>query len=74
MLIHENKKDVCEKLMKTLQATRYFEDLTGLEYSGVLPDGEEYVNALFRDGGRKTICVSGDSGIAMIEDIMKWLK
>lgn len=74
MLIHENKKDVCEKLMKTLQATRYFEDLTGLEYSGVLPDGEEYVNALFRDGGRKTIRVSGDSGIAMIEDIMKWLK
>lgn len=73
MLI-ENKKDICEKLMKTLQATRYFKDLTGLEYSGVLPDGEEYVNALFRDGGRKTINVTCDSGYALIEDVMKGLK
>lgn len=65
----EDKRAICEVLLPVLQMTRQLDDLTGLEYSGVLPDGSEHVTALFR-AGRKVINVSGESGIAMISDII----
>ncbi len=55
-----------------LQMTRQLNDLTGLEYSGILPTGEEYVTAFFGTS-RKVVNVSGDSGISMIYDIARIL-
>jgi len=49
-------------------------DLMDLEYSGILTCGDEYVTALFRNGSRKTINVTCDSGYALIQDVMKGLK
>lgn len=68
----EDKRAICEALLPVLQMTRQLNDLTGLEYSSASPEGVEYVTALFREG-RKVINVSGDSGIAMISDIISRL-
>lgn len=73
-ITREDKRDVCEKLLQVLQATRHMDDLMDLEYSGTLTCGEEYVTALFRNGSRKTINVTYDSGYELIKDVMKGLK
>ena len=73
-ITREDKREICEKLLQVLQTTRHLDDLVDLEYSGILTCGDEYVTALFRNGSRKTINVSGDSGYALIEDVMKGLK
>lgn len=68
----EDKKKICDLFMLTLQATRQYSDIEALNYE-VTPNGEEVVTAIFEQGGRKTANVSGDSGIAMIKDIIKGL-
>lgn len=68
----ENKRAICEALLPVLQMTRAMDDLTDLEYSGVLPYGSEYVTALFKQG-RKTVNVTGGSGIAIIIEITRSL-
>lgn len=39
-ITREDKREVCEKLLQTLQATRHMDDLVDLEYSGMLTCGE----------------------------------
>lgn len=73
-ITREDKREICEKLLQALQATRYMDDLMDLEYSGTLTCGEEYVTALFRNGSRKTINITYDSGYALIQDVMEGLK
>ena len=73
-IIREDKREVCEKLLQTLQVTRHLDDLVDLEYSGILTSGDEYVTAFFQNGSRKTINVTHDSGWALIKDVMKGLE
>lgn len=73
-ITREDKREICEKLLQVLQTTRHLDDLVDLEYSGILTCGDEYVTALFRNGSRKTINVTYDSGYALIENVMKGLK
>jgi len=73
-ITREDKREICEKLLQVLQATRHMDDLMDLEYSGTLTCGEEYVTALFRNGSRKTINITYDSGYALIQDVMEGLK
>ena len=73
-ITREDKREICEKLLQALQATRHMDELVDLEYSGMLTCGEEYVTALFRNGSRKTINVTCDSGYALIQDVMEGLK
>lgn len=68
----EDKKKVCDLFLITLQATRQYSDLEALNYERT-ESGEEVVTAIFEKGGRKSANVSGDSGIAMIKDIIKGL-
>lgn len=72
--MEENKQEICDSLLKTLQKTRHLSDLYSLIYTGKMTSGNEYVVATFRTGNRKAINVTADSGIAMIKDIVKWLE
>ena len=71
--MEEDKRQIINALTPVLQQTRQCWDLTDLEYSGHLANGDELVTAFFLSGGRKCINVSGDSGIALIIDIAKGL-
>ena len=68
----ENKQAICDALIPVLQLTRNLEDLTDLEYQ-IDPDvsGIEVVIATFRNGHRKVVDVTMDSGTAMIKDVIK---
>ncbi len=63
----ENKQKICELLLPTLQATRAADGLVSLEYKPV----REVVVATFLGGGTKERSVWGDSGVMMIQDILK---
>lgn len=62
----ENKQEILDKLLPALQATRGLSDLIDLTYD---PTGE-IVTARF-PGGPKYINVAGDSGTAMIRDVIR---
>lgn len=62
----EDKKLMCITLTLALRLTRQFEDLGYLEYNG----DSETVLAKFKNGGLRVIGVKGDSGYAMIKDIV----
>lgn len=66
-LIQEDKQLICDRLLEVLKITRGLDDLIYLKY---LPDTET-VNAHFLHGSVKTVNVWGDSGTAMIKDIIK---
>ena len=68
----ENKQLICDLLLKALQATRGACDLKFLAYENDEKRRREIVTAYFYDyRGGHIIDVTGDSGIAMIGDIMK---
>ena len=66
----EDKQLICELLLKVLQATRKFSDLKSLTYRNISLD-DETVEACFSNGCVRVVNVSMDSGIAMIEDIIR---
>ena len=66
----EDKDLICKELAKLLKLTRNQSDLKALRYE-ILDNGEEIVTVEWEGGGRKVVCVSMDSGTAMIRDIMQ---
>ena len=62
----EDKALICEMFMHVLQCTRNLDDLQSLKYD---PETET-VTAAF-PGGKKTVNVAGDSGTAMLMDILR---
>lgn len=69
----ENKFETTKLLQKTLQSTRQFEDLKSLQYR-IWEDGEEIVEAEFENGLVTSVCVTADSGVALIRDVMRGLE
>lgn len=69
----ENYEAICRELCGVLRRTRFLSDIKSLTHVRE-PDGRRTVTAEFDGGYRKEINVSMDSGIAMIEDILKGLK
>ena len=67
----EDKKAICELLCKTLQATRNGADIISIQYTDDYTSGEEYAVITFKNGYAKQICVTADSGTAMILDIVR---
>jgi len=68
----EDKDRICQLLCATLKATRHCSDLRELRYE-VDDDDEEYVAAIWESNRKTRVCVSADSGIAMIRDILRAL-
>ena len=69
--MEEDKQAICDALCKTLQLTRRYSDLDTLAYVHCADD-EEYVLTVWRADKRitKRVCVTLDSGVAMILDIL----
>ena len=65
----ENKKEICNLFCKALQATRNGEDITSIVYEAD-GSGEEYAVITFNNGYCKRACISGDSGTAIMKDIL----
>ena len=62
----EDKNVICIALGMALRTTRMFDDLDYLEYN----DDSETVLAKFKNVELRVIGVEGDSGYAMIKDIV----
>ena len=67
--MRENKQEICDSLCVTLQKTRDQRDLLSLTFDEAL----EIVIAEYTDGDKKEINVWGDSGVALIKDIIEQL-
>ncbi len=69
----EDKRLICASLTAALQATRQYRELVDLEYHDNDYTDDAYVLAVFSCGSKTRIDVTGDSGSAMIRDIMQCL-
>ena len=70
--MEEDMQKICDLLLKALQATRSGSGLVNLIYA-VEPQ-KETVTAVFQIGRKQIIDVTGDSGITMIYDIMRYFR
>ena len=69
----ENKQRICNLLLEALQATTHGKPVTALRYTREDehdPLSEEQVEIVYNNAWGKTVCVTADSGLAMIKDIM----
>ena len=70
--MYENKGRILEALCETLKLTRYGSDIEKITYL-MDADSEEWAVITWEGGDKKKICISADSGIAMIHDVMNHL-
>ena len=62
----EEKQRILDLLLPALRETKDLKELEALEYN----PGEETVTAAFMGGSEEKINIAGDSGIAMIYDVV----
>ena len=67
MMGNENKELICSYLCEALKLTRHCEGLKELNY---FPGSEEVI-AIWESGRRSIINVACDSGIAMLQDVIR---
>lgn len=65
----ENKEEIVLRLKLLLMATRAGSDITDLALDG----DRKKVSIVFKTGYRREVNIEGDSGIAIIRDVMKFL-
>lgn len=65
----ENKKVIVAKLQLLLKSISAGENIEKL----VLDEKEQFVTIHFIQGGTRRVCVEGDSGIALIKDVINRL-
>ena len=63
----ENKRLIIGYFIRTLQLTRAGEDIEAIELS----EDQNTETIIFRNGYKKPVDITADSGIAMIKDIAK---
>lgn len=68
----ENKKKFVHELGKLLGKYVYRLNIKEFKYLK-MENGEEYVMILFNDGFQKKICITGDSELAVMQDVAKRL-
>lgn len=69
--VGEDKRLITQKLFDLLKITRAGSDLTCCEYSYDQQFNEEFILLRWRDKETKCICVTADSGTALIADVLK---
>ncbi|MCM1258455.1 MAG: hypothetical protein NC307_11455 [Roseburia sp.] len=65
----ENKEEIVERLKLLLMATRLGDNVADL----ILSERQDKVTILFKLGGCREVDIEGDSGYAIIKDVMKML-
>ena len=68
----ENKVKIVKQLEELLKLTRAGEDIFLLAYQKD-ENGEEFVNIHYKDDYIRKVCVTADSGIAIIHDVLKMI-
>lgn len=78
-LFNEDKQEICKKLYELLKITRGGNHLLSIEY--VKDGSEEYAELYWQNDWQKDhpnhkgflqkICITGDSGIAIIQDVVQ---
>ena len=66
---HENKQKICNQLLLLLRETRAGLGLLNIIYTTDADD--EWVTVIWGDKYQQKICVTADSGIALISDVLK---
>lgn len=69
----EDRQEICDRLLETLKATRYYKNLRALAYVRTKA-GSEIVIAEWGRGRQQEINVTMDSGVAMVRDIVRELE
>ncbi len=69
--MEENKSEITQKLFETLKVTRFGRDIKSMEY--VTENSDEYVIVTFDNDYQKRICVTADSGRALIKDVVEMI-
>lgn len=67
----ENKANITQRLLLCLMATRAGEDIEDMSYGEI--NREEIVTIRFEHGRTLHVNVTADSGIALIQDVIKAL-
>lgn len=71
----ENKKDILESLFETLTRTRKWSDeIAEMIYNKDKNGNEEVLVRLYEGNAEKIIDVTGDSGMALIKDVIAALE
>ena len=71
----ENKKDILESLFETLTRTRKWSDeIAEMIYNKDKNGNEEVLVRLFEGNAEMFIDVTGDSGMALIKDVIEALE
>ena len=70
----ENTFILCQRLLKLVQATRAGADVIDIEYFSNVHTDDAHVDITWASGFTKRVDVTGDSGIAMINDVLKHIK
>lgn len=65
----ENKQDIVKRLKLLLMATRAGSNIEDLD----LNERQDKVTIIFRHGGSRQVDIAGDSGIAIIKDVISRL-
>ena len=68
----EDKKGIIYSFFVALRQTRLGGDIIWMEYKKH-GDGEEYVEVRCSDNTSFTVCVTADSGAAMMYDVLKYM-
>lgn len=64
--MNENKREIVQKLKELLQVTR-----AGSSIKDLILDEQEKCVTIVYECGSKQVDVTGDSGIALIQDVIK---
>lgn len=68
----ENKTLIVQSIFNTLKTMRAGQDIASMRYEG--SEGyEEFVIIEYANGRAQSVCVTADSGIAILRDILKKL-
>lgn len=62
----ENKEEIVKRLKLLLMVTRAGSNIADL----ILNQNQDQVTILFRQGGRREVNIAGDSGYAIIKDVI----
>lgn len=65
----ENKQDIVKRLKLLLLATRAGSNIEDM----VLNEKQDEITIIFKQGGSRRINIAGDSGIAIIKDVINRL-
>lgn len=73
LYFYEDKQTIINFLFQTLKQTVAGVDLEAIKYEA-LANGDEFAIIKYENGYHKSVCISCDSGLALMRDILRALE